>query len=206
MYTHLPPFYQHHQIFIYQLPNTPNPIMSSPPPPIPLSILSRPTPPSPRNIANAYGLAIPPPSQRRSTYQRRDTPTQYLDPPEPASRKKGTPYLSIPKATVVVSERAKLYNYDGDSKSPSSTMSRQDRSYSPERPEKRRGKVDDRVLACAVTSMLALFIAIGIPLGVILPQKYIEPLPIKVLVPFYLKPEQGSWDRLEDTYVCVLFP
>jgi hypothetical protein len=180
----------------------PNPKMSSRPPSIPLSILPRPPPPSPRNIANAYGLTIPPPSQRRSTYQRRDTPTQYLDPPEPASEKKGTPYLSIPKATIVVKERVKPYILDGDGGFPSSTESRSDRSDSPEeKPEKRRRKVDDRILAFAVTSILVLFLAIGIPLGVILPQKYIKPLPIKVLVPFYLKPELGSWSRLEDAWV-----
>lgn len=66
-------------------------------------------------------------------------------------------------------------------------------------PEERKRRFDDRVLAFAVTFTLAVCIAIGIPLGVILPQKYVKPLPINVLVPFYVNPEAGAWDRLYDT-------
>jgi hypothetical protein len=177
--------------------------MSPETPPIPLSVLSKPTRrPSPRNIANAYGLAIPPPSQRRSTYQRRDTPTEYLDPPKPSSEKKGTPYLEIPKSTIVVNKRPYTL-LNGGSRS---TISRPDRSHSPKKNEERKCKINDRILALAVTSFLAILIAIAIPLGVILPQKYIKPLPIKILVPFYLTPESGSWNSLEDACVPVLFP
>jgi hypothetical protein len=57
------------------------------------------------------------------------------------------------------------------------------------------------MLAFAVTFSLALFIAIIIPIAAILPQKYIKPLPISVLMPFYVDPIQGSWERLYDTYV-----
>lgn len=62
-------------------------------------------------------------------------------------------------------------------------------------------KIDDRVLAWTVTLSLAILLAIGIPLGVILPQKFTTPLPVNVLVPFYLKPEESSWRALEDAYV-----
>jgi hypothetical protein len=167
--------------------------------PIPLSVLSKPRMPSPRTISNAYGLAIPLPSQRRSTYQRGDTPTQYLDPPEPSSKKKGTPYLEIPKSTIVVNQRPKPYTLNGGSSyTTQSTISRPDRFHSPSKRDARKGKPNDRILAFAVTSVLAILIAIAIPLGVILPQKYIKPLPIQILVPFYLSPESGSWNRLED--------
>jgi hypothetical protein len=57
------------------------------------------------------------------------------------------------------------------------------------------------MLAFAVTFSLALFIAIIIPIAAILPQKYIKPLPISVLMPFYVDPIQGSWERLYDMYV-----
>jgi hypothetical protein len=176
--------------------------MSCSPRSIPLSVLYKPTPPSPRTISNAYGLAIPPPTQRRSTYQRRDTPTQYLDPPEPSKEKKGTPYLEIPKSTIVINECPRLSPLNRESQSTiQSLLPRRDRSPSPEPTAKRKRKIDDRVLALAVTSLLAILIAIGIPLGVILPQKYIKPLPINVLVPFNLKPETGNWRRLEDAYI-----
>jgi hypothetical protein len=174
--------------------------MSLETPLIPLSVLPRPRKPSPRDISNAYGLAIPPPSQRRFTHQRRDTPTQYLDRPDPSSEKKGTPYLEIPKSTIVVNQRPKPCLLNGGWQSTlQSTVSRPDRSHSPSKRDTRKGKLNDRILAFAVTSALAILIAIAIPLGVILPQKYIKALPIKILVPFYLKPDSGSWSRLEDT-------
>jgi hypothetical protein len=181
--------------------------MSAETPLIPLSVLPRPRRPSPRDISNAYGLAIPPPSQRRSIYQRSDTPTQYLDPPESSGEKKGTPYLEIPKSTIVVNQRSKPYTLKGSSQSTLQfTISRPDRSHSPSKRETCKGKLNDRILAFAVTSVLAILIAIAIPLGVILPQKYIKPLPIKILVPFYLNPESESWSRLEDTYVPLQPP
>jgi hypothetical protein len=58
--------------------------------------------PSQRNVSSPFSLAIPPRSQRRSTYQRADTPTQYLDPPKEVKEKKGTPYLEIPTSTTTV--------------------------------------------------------------------------------------------------------
>ena len=35
---------------------------------------------------------------------------------------------------------------------------------------------------------LAVLLAIGIPLGALLPQGYIKPLPVNFLVPFYVNP------------------
>jgi hypothetical protein len=58
---------------------------------------------------------------------------------------------------------------------------------------------DDRVLAAGVTLLLTVLLAILIPLGAILPQKMIKPLPINVLIPVYAKPETGAWSKLYDT-------
>jgi hypothetical protein len=151
--------------------------------------------PSQRNVSSPFSLAIPPRSQRRSTYQRADTPTQYLDPPKEVKEKKGTPYLEIPTSTIVITERPRPYALNGISQS---AGWRHGSSYDPERWEKPKKKIDDRVLAYAVTLTLAILLAAGISLGVILPQKYIKPLPINVLVPFYMSPVEDSWRRLED--------
>ncbi|KAJ4351538.1 uncharacterized protein N0V89_006881 [Didymosphaeria variabile] len=64
------------------------------------------------------------------------------------------------------------------------------------RPKQQRRHIDDHVFALSVTITLALLVIIGVPLGAVLPQKYVVPLPINVLVPFYVNPEQNSWDRL----------
>lgn len=71
--------------------------------------------------------------------------------------------------------------------------------YVPKEVEKTKRKIDDRFLAFAVTISLAIVLAIAIPLGVILPQKYITPLPVNVLLPFYVDPTDGAWERLYDT-------
>jgi hypothetical protein len=156
------------------------------------------TPERLRNISNPYSLAIPQRSQRRTTCQRADTPTQYLEPPDKPSAKKGTPYLEIPTATIVVTEHPRPYTLNGASRS---TILR---PYIPTSKPKR--KINDRVLAFGITSTLTILLAIIIPLAIILPQKFIKPLPIKVLVPFYLNPEQNSWRRMEDSYVCLIPP
>jgi len=166
---------------------------------IPLS--ERQSRPSQRNVSDPYSLAIPPRSQRRSTYQRADTPTQYLDPPDEAKGKRGTPYLEIPTATIVVTERPRPHTLNGRSRS---TVFRHESIYDPKRWEKPKKKINDRVLAFAVTFGLAVVLAIAIPLGVILPQKYIKPLPINVLVPFFVDTVNNSWERLEDAYVDCL--
>ncbi|KAL5117887.1 hypothetical protein ACEQ8H_004205 [Pleosporales sp. CAS-2024a] len=44
-------------------------------------------------------------------------------------------------------------------------------------------------------------IAIVIPLGVLLPQRFIKQLPISVLIPFYVEPIDDAWDRLGDAIV-----
>jgi len=62
-------------------------------------------------------------------------------------------------------------------------------------------KINDHVLAFAVPFAIAVVLAIVIPLAAILPQRYIKPLPISVLMPFYVDPIQGSWDRLYDRNV-----
>jgi hypothetical protein len=57
-------------------------------------------------------------------------------------------------------------------------------------------EVDDRVLALSVTVTLALMVIIGVPLGALLPPRCIVPLPVNVLIPFYVYPDPGAWDRL----------
>ncbi|KAH4035996.1 hypothetical protein HBI56_063440 [Parastagonospora nodorum] len=163
---------------------------------IPLS--ERQSRPSQRNVSDPYNLAIPPRSQRRSTYQRADTPTQYLDPPDEVKEKRGTPYLEIPTATIVVTERPRPRTLNGSSQS---MIFRHESKYDPKRWEKPRKKINDRVLAFAVTFGLAVLLAIAIPLAVILPQKYIKPLPINVLVPFFVDTVNDSWERLEDAII-----
>lgn len=59
--------------------------------------------------------------------------------------------------------------------------------------------IDDHVLAVFVTMLLTLLIAIALPLAAILPQKYVTPLPVNVMVPLYIDPEAGSWGRLVES-------
>lgn len=59
----------------------------------------------------------------------------------------------------------------------------------------------DRDIALAVTITLALLIAIGVPLLAILPQKYVTQLPISIIVPLYISPDAGAWNRLYEAYV-----
>lgn len=70
--------------------------------------------------------------------------------------------------------------------------------------EQRHARTDNHILALSVTTTLALLILIGVPLGAILPQKYVVPLPMNVLVPFYTYPNPGAWDRLFET--CIKHP
>jgi hypothetical protein len=72
--------------------------------------------------------------------------------------------------------------------------------YAPEVPQKTLSKTNDRTLSLAVTFTLAVLLTIGISLGALLPQRYIKSLPVTVLVPFYLNPEEGAWKRLYDAY------
>ncbi|KAF9739387.1 hypothetical protein PMIN04_008361 [Paraphaeosphaeria minitans] len=63
-------------------------------------------------------------------------------------------------------------------------------------PKNQRRHTDDHVIAISVTITLAILVLIGVPLGAVLPQKYVVPLPINVLVPFYIYPDQNAWDRM----------
>jgi hypothetical protein len=56
--------------------------------------------------------------------------------------------------------------------------------------------INERVLALSVTITLALLVLIGVPLGAILPQRYVVQLPVNVIVPFYVSPVIGAWDKL----------
>lgn len=61
--------------------------------------------------------------------------------------------------------------------------------------------IEDRMLAIFTTLAIAIVLAIALPLAIILPQKMIKPLPINVLIPFYVYPAPGAWDVLYDAYV-----
>jgi hypothetical protein len=63
-------------------------------------------------------------------------------------------------------------------------------------PKQRHRHIDDHVLALSVSITLAILVIIGVPLGAILPQRYVVPLPVNILVPFFVYPEPDSWDRL----------
>ncbi|KAF2451677.1 hypothetical protein P171DRAFT_376037 [Karstenula rhodostoma CBS 690.94] len=63
-------------------------------------------------------------------------------------------------------------------------------------PKRQRRHIDDHVLALSVTITLAILVLIGVPLGAVLPQRYVVPLPINVIVPFYVYPDQDAWDRM----------
>jgi hypothetical protein len=54
----------------------------------------------------------------------------------------------------------------------------------------------DKALALAVTLTLAFLIAIGLPVAAILPEKYIDKLPLNIIVPLYIDPNSGAWDRI----------
>lgn len=62
------------------------------------------------------------------------------------------------------------------------------------------GMLKDRFIALSVTFGIAVILAIAIPLGIILPQRLIKPLPINVLIPFYMYPAPGAWEPLFEAY------
>ncbi|KAK7187612.1 hypothetical protein DPSP01_003706 [Paraphaeosphaeria sporulosa] len=67
----------------------------------------------------------------------------------------------------------------------------------PRQPPQNQGRrINDHTIALSVTITLAILVLIGVPLGAILPQKYVVPLPINVLVPFYVYPDHNSWERM----------
>ncbi|KAH7116121.1 Spherulation-specific family 4 [Dendryphion nanum] len=70
----------------------------------------------------------------------------------------------------------------------------------PRRPPPRQ-KIDDRTLALTVTFILTVLIAIGLPLGIVLPQKFVRQLPVNVLIPLYSSPVLGTWEPLNDIFI-----
>lgn len=172
----------------------------------------KPASPSQRNVSNPYGLTVPPRSHRRLRDERADTPTQYLQPPNDVKGKMKVGYLEIPKcpkrAVIGTDKPIRPRPYTLNGQFTSSTSFQLDSPYmqrSTGKPKpKPKPKINDQVLAIAVTIALAVLLAIGIPLGVILPQRYIKPLPINVLVPFFVNPENGGWKHLEEAYVSLL--
>ncbi|KAF2866430.1 Spherulation-specific family 4-domain-containing protein [Massariosphaeria phaeospora] len=67
----------------------------------------------------------------------------------------------------------------------------------PPRATRKRPAIDNHALALSVTITLAILVLIGVPIGAILPERYVVKLPINILVPLYLEPESGiKWDRL----------
>jgi hypothetical protein len=56
--------------------------------------------------------------------------------------------------------------------------------------------MDENLFALMITMALALVVLIVVPCGAILPQQYVVPLPVNVIVPFYMYPLPGAWDRL----------
>lgn len=58
------------------------------------------------------------------------------------------------------------------------------------------GVLRDRFIALIVTFAIAAILAVAIPLSIVLPQKFIKPLPINVLIPLYIDPAPGAWAPL----------
>jgi hypothetical protein len=161
---------------------------------------------SQRNISAPYGLAIPLQNEPR---QRVDTPTQYLAPPTDTKAKAPVAYLKTPKRAVILSEkqaygREKQYTLNNGSVSSSSLRYDSPKTRKLMRESTPGQKLNDRILAFIVTCTLAVLLAIGIPLAIILPQRYMIPLPVNVMIPFFVDPADGAWKRLEAAYVKPL--
>jgi hypothetical protein len=115
---------------------------------------------------------------------------------------------TYPQKALLYSEKA-LHPYDGDDDSSrsNSVSSKQYQLISSSEPEERQRrpwwKENDRLLALAVTLTLLVLLSIAVPLGILIPQKYIAPLPINILVPSTVLPGEGTWNRLTDSYVSI---
>lgn len=157
-------------------------------------------PTSHRNISSPYSLAIPPRNSRHSTNPLPITETlNKLN----NNAAKGSDSLKIPispkKAIAITEKPVRPYAYNGKSTSTIFTDYLYPSPYvAAPKNKQSKWKINDRVLAISVTLTLTILLAISIPLGIILPQKLIMPLPVNVLVPFYVNPEAGTWDRLYD--------
>jgi hypothetical protein len=158
-----------------------------------------------RNVSSPYSLTFPPgkrpwtarptsPAAASSIYSEYGSEAFF----EP----------TYPQKALIYSEKA-LHPYDGDDDSSrsNSISSKRYRQVSSSEPTKRQRKPwwkgNDRLLALTVTITLLVLLSIAIPLGVLLPQKYIEPLPINVLMPPTVFPDEVALNRLTDSYVLV---
>lgn len=151
-----------------------------------------------RNISSPYSLAIPPKNNRTSTNTSAISENQIKPTLAVIKSVERLRVPTPPKKAVLVSEKP-IQPCVSNDRAISTTSSHHGYA-SPYVPApKKKLKVNDRVLALAVTLGLVLLLAIIIPLGIIIPQKLIKPLPINAIVPFYINPEQpGSWGRLYD--------
>jgi hypothetical protein len=163
------------------------------------------THPPQRTISNPHGLTVPSRSQSHFGNHRVDTPTHYLaPPPHDVKGKRRIEYLDPPRRAASFTEkpdRPRQYSLNGKF-TPSVSLRYGDlKTQKLMEKSTPRQKINDRVIAFAVTLTLAILLAIGIPLAVILPIRYSKPLPINVLIPFFVSPENDSWKRLETAYV-----
>ncbi|UPX18769.1 uncharacterized protein EKO05_0009060 [Ascochyta rabiei] len=154
-----------------------------------------------RNVSNPFSLAIPGRYSQRSSrpisipLSIRPASSIYSQDQDEAKDK-----LTPLKPAVIVAERPiRPHPPNRQSKA----LAAYCKHRNPYSSEKRRfhvtyWKIDDRVLALAITLTLALLTMIGVPLVAVLAQKLIVQLPVNVLVPSYAFPDAGSWSRLYD--------
>lgn len=161
--------------------------------------------PSRRSSTNTSDFAAP--RTRNSIQPTRRTSTNASDLTAPRTRNSLQPStrtstLQIPEKAIIVTEQP-IHPSPKPSKSPLPYI--QATPYTPA-PRKRKCSwpTKDRRLALWITLGFAILLAIGIPLGVILPKKLIKPLPINVLVPMSASAENGSWDEIHEAYVSPL--
>lgn len=110
---------------------------------------------------------------------------------------------SLPKATGAPSKPMRQYPY---SEKPAVTCTSfghyENSQYQPlEKKSKTRALLRERLVALLVTFAIAVVLAVAIPLSIILPQKLIKPLPINVLIPFYIDPASQPWAPLYEAIV-----
>jgi len=105
-----------------------------------------------------------------------------------------TEQLLHPKSAFSSSKKLSIEDHKSPVKS--SSIYQHGHPHLPRRLPKRSTQIDSHVLALSVTITLAILVLIGVPLGAILPQKYVVPLPVNVIMPFYVYPDPGAWDRL----------
>jgi hypothetical protein len=63
--------------------------------------------------------------------------------------------------------------------------------------------MNHHILAYSVTITLICILSIVIPLAAILPPRYVDQLPINILVPLYTYPVQGAWNALYSAWVTL---